>query len=43
MNKEQLRNQYYESIDQVIDLQIKIEEFTQKWLDGEYNTKYIDE
>ena len=27
MNKEQLRNQYYESIDQVIDLQIKIEEF----------------
>jgi len=43
MNKEQLRNQYYESIDQVIDLQIKIEEFTQKWLDGEYNTKYINE
>ena len=43
MNKEQLRNQYYESIDQVIDLQIKIEEFIQKWLDGEYNTKCIDE
>ena len=43
MNKEQLRNQYYESIAQVIDLQIKIEEFTQKWLDGEYNTKYINE
>lgn len=39
---EETRNKYYESMDEMLEFQVKIEELIQKWLDGEYNSKDID-